>query len=551
MDAKLIETLFEILMNIAVLTGLMQSPPKDLMSICAPEQVLEVWGQDASPVALQAFLAGKKPAPEELKFDAAALEKALREGSPKERRQARTELLEAGEAARPLLTRLAADADPELAEPARKQLAHFAATEAKKKADKAPDLRAWAARRLGQVRCQAARPVLAKLAKDNDLTLARECAAALRALGGKTDAPVTIDLPRLARALPPEISFGFAADLHRDASDKSLDERLALIPKDKAPPSLATLSPKLARQISLAVDKIGNLEIHAAALSMTVDDGQQHSGGRLLVEGWFDLNRCRSLIPLDAAKSKVGSREFFQTDAKSAVHLSETLFLAVGVEDAADCAAAAKDLASRFDQTDAKGPKILAHGISLLETGKARLCFAGKFSPAQQDKMLKGVAEMRAEAGKIQAQGFEVLGMIDFFESVVRAKSLELSFNDSLMLAGVLHGQDAAAAGLAEASLLNADRGIRKSLATAALMAPEMQRVLSRIDLTQEIFSGKADKSDLLFTCSDALPRMIFGGIASLAAQNARFEAEFAAEAEPHVVPQPLPPPAPEPAFDP
>ncbi len=548
MDAKLIETLFEILMNIAVLTGLMQSPPKDLMSVCTPEQVLEVWGQDASPAALQAFLEGRKLAPEALKFDAAALEKRLREGNPKERRQARAELIEAGESGRALLTRLAGDADPELAEPARKQLAQFNANEAKRKAEKAPDLRPWAVRRLGQVRFQAARPVLEKLAKSDDLPLARECAAALRALDVKPDPAVKLDLPRLARALPPEISFGMAVDLHRGASEKSLEERLAVIPKDKAP-GLGELSPFLARQISRAVDQVGNVEIHAAALSMTVDEVKNQSGGRLLVQGWFDLTRCRALIPQEAARCQVGGREFVQPDGKSALHLSESLLLAVTVEDAAEAAAAMKDVAGRYDQDSAKAPEILAHGIALIDSGKARICLAGRFNPAQRDKVLKGLAEMRAAAGQIQAQGFEVLGMIDFFESVVTAKCCELSFNDSLMLAGVLHCQDAAAAGQAEASLLSADRGIRKSLATGGLMVPELQRVLSRIDLSQEMFSGKADKSEMLFTCSDTLPRLIFGGIATATAQAARANAEFAAEAE--VIPEPLPPPAPEPSFDP
>ncbi|MEN9360522.1 MAG: hypothetical protein RL095_2057 [Verrucomicrobiota bacterium] len=554
MDAKLIETLFEILMNVAVMTGLMQSPPRDLMSICSAEQVLEVWGQDAAPDALTALLEGRQRAPEGLKFDVVDLEKRLREGSPKERRKARAELLGAGEAARPLLIRLAAEADPELAEPARQQLAQLQVLEARKKAEKAPDLRPWAARRLGELRFQAARPVLEKLSRGEDSTLARESAAALRGMEGLPERQVRSDLPRLARALPPGICFGFAAELRRGASGKCMAERLSEIPEDKAPPSISPISPKLARQISRAVDRIGNFELHAVAFSVFYDDVSKTASSRLLLQGCFDVKRCQQHLP--AAAVLLGGRNFHELDSDCSVFLSENLILAAFAGNAEARSAAAADLSGRYDQADGKAPEILKPGIALVTAGKARFCLAAKLSPSQRDEMLKGLADMRGFAAQAQGQGFDLLGMIDLLESFAKAKSLDLSVSDDLHLAGILHCQDAEAAGFAEASLSSADAGIRKSLATAALMSPEMQPVLSRIDLSLEIFSGSSSGSDLLFTCSAALPRMIFGGIAAAAAESARFEAELAAEAVqveelPLVQIPPLPAPEPEPAFDP
>ncbi|MEN9361323.1 MAG: hypothetical protein RL095_2858 [Verrucomicrobiota bacterium] len=520
------EVLSKIIMNLAFLSGLLTHPPEDLMSLASSESVLACWKQDASPAALVALLEGRAAGAPKSGFDPAAVQGQLAKGGPRERREARAKIAAATESDRGGLAELAADPDPEVAVPAKERLAQLDAAKAelaaRKERHEEPDLRPWAARRLGELKHAAARPLLERLAKSEGGTLGRECTRALALLDGrKIENSAALEPSALVKGLDADPMILAVAELRRGATAQTLEARVAALPAGSVPQLNAEIKEQIARGISLAVDQVGNVEIHSLAFSMPADflsdrgDNEEHASLRVLASGWFDAEKIGLLLRQNKRRDPVelAGLTFHRPDSDVALHCSENLVAWV-VATRNDIESVAGDVAARLGNPAAKLPPHAAEVLAKIASGQARAAAWGSLNERIRNETLKEVAQNKQRALRDpQDPESKMLPFFTFCETVLQAKSFEIALNKNLSLGGHLETADAEAAKTAVTGLADADASLRQFFKDALnrnAPAP-VKSVFAAVNLEKAWSSGKTEGAKLLFTIEDDLLRLFPG----------------------------------------
>lgn len=215
---------------LAALTGIINNPPEDLLSLAETKQVLTELKVDQSEDSLISIIQGES----QVKSDTSDLEKAvkmLREGNAKERKEARKKLGSAGEEFKDFFEKLSGDSDPEVSETAKNILKKFAAKKsaAAQTGLTSDVLKMLAIRRLTELNSSRAIPSIEKLKNDKNKDIAHEAERAYAKLKGMSVKRLSRDegTQKLLKMLPPDAGFIAALDLTEPQKAMQLKDYLA------------------------------------------------------------------------------------------------------------------------------------------------------------------------------------------------------------------------------------------------------------------------------------------------------------------------------------
>lgn len=218
----------------AALSGFIQNPPEDLLSLTETKTVLTQLNVDQSEDALIGLLSGNT-AP---KADSTVLDKAvklLREGNFKERKNAKKTLNAAGEEHKAYFQKLATDSDPEVSETAKSILKKSSAKkQAAKKLGMTDDiLQLLAIRRLAELKSSKALEAISALKGSQNKDIAMEAERAMAVLKGLKPKRHKRNqgTQKLLKMLPRESGFIAALDLTEPTKKSKLADYLGAMKK--------------------------------------------------------------------------------------------------------------------------------------------------------------------------------------------------------------------------------------------------------------------------------------------------------------------------------
>ncbi|MCM8528850.1 MAG: hypothetical protein NE327_20170 [Lentisphaeraceae bacterium] len=247
----------------AAITGVIQNPPEDLLSLTDTGEVLTLLKVEQSEDSLISLISStrtSKGATEDL--DKAV--KLLREGNFKARKKAKKILNEAGEEYREYFVKLAKDPDPEVSETAKAILEKYAN---KKKAAKQLGmtddvLKVLAIRRLTEMKSTKALETLKILKKSTNKDISWEAERALAIIQGtKPKRASRVEATqKLLKMIPKEVGFIAALDITEPAKKTKLSDYLNEI--QKAPGiDMAMITGMFHKAIPGVVQKVGNPQL--------------------------------------------------------------------------------------------------------------------------------------------------------------------------------------------------------------------------------------------------------------------------------------------------
>ena len=247
----------------AALSGFIQNPPEDLLSLTETKTVLTQLNVDQSEDSLISLISGKT-AP---KADTSELDKAvklLREGNFKERKSAKKVLNASGEENKAFFQKLSSDSDPEVSETAKAILQKFSSKkQAAKQMGMTEDiLKLLAIRRLTEMKSSKALEVInaLKSSKNKDIAMEAERASAL--LQGNKPKRLSRNegTQKALKMLPRESGFIAALDLTEPSKVSKLSDYLA--PMKKMPGmDMAKITGMFNQSLPMIIQKIGNPQI--------------------------------------------------------------------------------------------------------------------------------------------------------------------------------------------------------------------------------------------------------------------------------------------------
>lgn len=398
------------------LPDFMNSPPRDLAALLAPEAVLQQMEVETEgDAALIALLEGEEPAEEP---GDAALEQAIKDLGSADfavRQAAAGKLREAGPAAKPLLQQATRSEDPEVRLSAEEILGELMLQEQKARVqgDREYVRKLYAIRLLEQRRSQEALPALRKVVAGEDLTLAD---AAHQAIGAITGEEATQEVEPLADRLrgfvPVHAGFVMLTRLPRpteDAEAKTLDDYLAPIFQQANAAMPGMMDPEDQAE-ALSEAKNGLLEVIAAAGNIRVDGAMlilsddlglnDNAYGALVVKGFWDAKRVRAALQKTTDQVReIAGQQVYGGRFEPAVCVPDVSTFIVTFGDAEEAGHMARFLSA----VETPPEQLAAHVAPAFEllTETKGLAAAGALSEGQRAEIR---AEMQGELQRKQQQ---------------------------------------------------------------------------------------------------------------------------------------------------
>ena len=383
----------------AALTGVIDNPPEDLLSLSDTKTVLTQLKVDQSEENLISLISTSSAAP---KADTSEFDKAvkqLREGNSKERRAAKKILKAAGEEHKAYFKKLASDSDPEVSETAKAILQKFAAKkQAAKQMGMTDDiLKILAVRRLTELKSEKALDAIKALknSENKDIAMEAERAAALLQ-GNKPKRNSRNQATQKAlKMLPENIGFVAALDLTEPVKNPKLSDYLE--PMKKVPGMEMGMITKMFHQsIPMVIQMVGNPQIDSIVFVSSQELGidSESSWVGFIGIGRYNSKKMKALLGNNGFEAKKAhDQEFFaQRWGPSICPLNdETIILSIGDNNSNHMF---KMLAN------AKANKVPA-AAQQISTSKSRLVASGKLSKKQK-AMLK--EEVQRELNRLEGR---------------------------------------------------------------------------------------------------------------------------------------------------
>lgn len=387
---------------LAAVTGVIDNPPEDLLSLGDTKTVLTQLKVDQSEDNLISLISGNSaPKADTSEFDKAV--KQLREGDSKERRAAKKVLKAAGEEHKAYFEKLAGDSDPEVSETAKNILNNFAA---KKKAAKQMGmtgevLQILAIRRLTELKSEKALEAVKALknSKNKDIAMEAERASALLQ-GSKAKRNLRNQATqKLLKMIPENIGFVAALDLTEPTKEMKLTDYLA--PMKKVPGMEMTMITGMFNQsLPMVLQKVGNPQIDSivfvSSAELGIDDESSWVG--FIGAGKYNSQKMKDLLANEGmeAKKANGFDYWAERWGPSICPLDdETIVLTFGDNDSNHMAKMLANIKGN------KAPQAAAN----ISTQNSRLVASGKLSKKQKEMMKKEIQNELARMEGRNRQG--------------------------------------------------------------------------------------------------------------------------------------------------
>jgi hypothetical protein len=387
------------LMSLLILTGILNNPPEDLLSLGNTEKIMTTLKIDQSEIALINILGGIKS---EKKMDTAKLEaaiKMLREGKTKERREAKKVLNDAGREALPFFEKYVNDSDPEVSQTAKNIIKESKVT-TKQDASAgltADVLKMLAIRRLTELKSKPALFAIKELVNSPDYGVAREAKRAEAILEGrKAERLKRAEASLKALQLIPQNAGSVAVlDTTEPPKSMSLTDYLKQAMKVPIPGMNAEMiSGQFNQFLPRLMTMIGNPQIDAIAMAMSDNIGvdENSAWGGFIFIGSYDLKKMKRTLGMQMEIREFGGKKYYALRrGPSICPVDEnTLIISMGPGKAEHMAHFIKQLAIK------KVPEKFA---DLKDTSGSRLMAMGELSKEQR-KVMK--AELQQELQSVQ-----------------------------------------------------------------------------------------------------------------------------------------------------
>ncbi|MCM8540422.1 MAG: hypothetical protein NE328_09120 [Lentisphaeraceae bacterium] len=382
----------------ATLTGILQNPPEDLLSITDTSKVLTELKVDQSEESLISLISSKSsPTGDTSELDKAV--KLLREGNFKERKAAKKILIAAGEEHKDYFLKMAADADPEVSETAKSILTKF---DNKKQAAKQMGmtddvLKIIAIRRLTEMKSTKALAAInaLKSSKDKDISLEAERASALLQ-GNKLKRPSRNEATQqVLKMIPKEFGFVAALDLTKPSKESKLADYLA--PMKKMPGmDMDMISGMFHKSIPMLIQKVGNPQIDSIVFVSSKELGinNESSWVGFIGTGRYNSKKVKALLnEQQMEQKKVNGLDYWEERWGPSICPvnDEILILSFGDN-------GSNHMAKMLE--NAKGTEIPENAVNI-NTSTNRLVASGKLSKNQKVMMKAEIArELERMAGR-------------------------------------------------------------------------------------------------------------------------------------------------------
>lgn len=392
-----------VLAALLALTGILNNPPEDLLSLGNTELILKTLKIDQSEKALIDLIGGLQS---QEKIDEAKLKaavKLLREGDAKERRDAKKVLTEAGRDALPFFEKYVDDKDPEVSETA-KNIIKNSDVAAKQSASSGltPEvLKLLALRRLTELKSSKALPAVKLLIKDADSDISREAARAAAILEGKKPARAKRGeaTAKALQLIPQNSGFAFALDMTEPEKIMTITDYLKEALKVKLPvPGMNAemITAEFNKTLPGILMMIGNPQIDAVSLALSDKLGVDNasSWGGLIIKGSYNLKKVKKSLSMQMEVREIDGQKYFaQKWGPSLLPLdSSTLIISFGDNSSNHMSHFIKQLAVK---------KIPEKFSKLKTLSKSRLTGLGDLTKEQRELMK---AELTTELQRVQGR---------------------------------------------------------------------------------------------------------------------------------------------------
>jgi len=447
---------------LAALTGIVENPPEDLLSLSDTKTVLEQLKVDQSEDHLISLISTKSaPKADTSEFDKAV--KQLREGNSKARRAAKKVLQAAGEEHKAYFQKLSSDSDPEVSETAKNILKGFAAKkQAAKQMGMTDDvLKILAIRRLTELKSTKALEAVnaLKTSKNKDIAMEAERASALLQNNKPKRHSRNAATPKALKMLPENIGFVAALDLSEPKKSTKLSDYLE--PMKKLPGmDMAMITGQFHKSMPMVIQMVGNPQIDSIVFVTSDELGIENetSWVGFVGVGKYNSQKMKDLLAQNGfeAKKANGNDYWAQRWGPSICPLSdEVMILSVGDN---------KSNHMHKMLANIKAGKVpgAAKNIS---TQNSRLVASGKLSKKQKEMLKKEVQnELARLEGRNGRRGVEVeKAMLKLSELCASADNFVAKYADKVITVKAEMDNDANAKKMVEAITV-ADKEIRSAL---------------------------------------------------------------------------------------
>jgi hypothetical protein len=304
-------------MNFSIVTGVIDNPPEDLLSLAETEQVLSRLGINQDEGTLIGLLGGDTRKILDLTNLEAAV-KVLRNGRSKERREAKKILNSAGPVALDFFKKLQKDSDPEVSETAKSIVLKSQTVQKKaKQAGLTEDvLKLLAIRRLTELKSTRAVPAITIVAQGKGLGLVREAKRALGILSGnklqRTKRQVAVE--EALKSLPEGAGFAAVFDTAEPEKSLKLKSYLVKISKMNLPGmSIGNMIDPFHESLPKVLRAVGNPQVDAVVMAVSKELGvKRDSGwGGFIFKGQYNVEKIKKTLERDFDQREFGGHTYY------------------------------------------------------------------------------------------------------------------------------------------------------------------------------------------------------------------------------------------------
>jgi hypothetical protein len=310
-------SLCALLMSFSVITGVVDNPPEDLLSLGQTETILTTLKIDQSEDALIRLLGGQS----KVKLDTTKLVaavKMLREGKAKDRREAKKTLNAASADALPFFQKLLKDSDPEISETAKKIIMKSKQAEMRAKQSGMTDevLKMLAIRRLTELKSEKAISAIEQLTNHKDKDLVREAKRAVSYLKGIKPQRLkrTIASKQALILIPADTGFAAVLDATEPGKAQTLKDYLETILKINIPGMNADMIVGQFHQfLPNVLTMVGNPQVDAVVLAVSSDIGVERNSGwaGFIFKGKYNLDKIKNTLQMSFEKRELDGHVYY------------------------------------------------------------------------------------------------------------------------------------------------------------------------------------------------------------------------------------------------
>lgn len=493
---------------LAALTGFIQNPPEDLLSLAETKTVLAELKIEQSEESLISLISGNS-AP---KSDTSGLDKAvklLREGNFKERKSAKKVLNAAGEEYKAYFQKLAKDSDPEVSETAKAVLKNFSAkTAAAKKMGMTDDvLKILAIRRLTELKSTRALDAIQVLKSSENKDIAMEAERASAILQGKKPKRHSRNegTQKLLKMLPRQTGFVAALDLTEPTKDSKLSDYLGAMKKIPGM-ELGMVTGMFNKSLPNILQKVGNPQIDAVVFVSSAELGvdNESSWVGFIGIGRYNSEKIKAFLKEENMKpAKAHGIEYWSDRwGPSICPLNdEIFFLSFGDNNSNHMSKLLANVKSETIPESAKN----------ISTYKNRLVASGKLSKKQKEILKKEVKQELARMEGRNRQGIEAeKAMMELALLCASSESFTGKYEDKVIsIKAEMENEESAKKMVS--SITSADTEIRatlKQIPFPIFQAFNMEKRFSKSEISGKTVTLKI-KGEMLDMMS-MMPMMMF-----------------------------------------